>query len=323
MKYAFAGTPEFAAWVLGHLVALGRRPAVVISQPDRPRGRGRKAAAPPVVVEADRLGLGCLQEADINDPAVLARLAAAGVEALVVAGFGQMLRRRLLDSLECLNIHASLLPAYRGAAPIERALAAGEARVGVSIIKMAEGLDDGPWALQSSVSVGLRDDAGSVGRILAVLGACGTDQVMTGLADGTVSWIEQTGIPSYAMKLGPADRLLDTSQEARAVHDQVRSLSPNIGARAQAAGVGLTIWRTWPYGQAELDPVPHPVAVVSGCPGELRIWGERLFVGCASGAVEVLLLQPAGKGTMTAADFLRGYGKRLGERLEPTPSRPE
>jgi len=319
VKYAFAGTPEFSAWVLAHLVALGRRPAVVISQPDRPRGRGRRAAAPPVVVEAERLGLDCLQEADINDPAVVTRLEAAGVGTLVVAGFGQMIRQHLLDSLRCLNVHASLLPAYRGAAPIERALAAGEPSIGVSIMRMMEGLDEGPWALQSSVSVGLRDDAGSVARVLAVLGACGVDQVLTGLADGTVSWTEQRGVPTYAAKLGPADQLLDTFLNARVVHDQVRSLSPGVGARAEAAGMGLKIWRTWPYGEPGLDPALGPAAAVSGDPGRLKIWGDRLFVGCASGMVEVLLIQPAGKGKMPAADFLRGYAKRLGERLELPP----
>ena len=322
MKYAFAGTPEFAASVLRHLVALGRRPALVISQPDRPRGRGRKPAAPPVAVEAGRLGLDCAQEADINDPGVLDRLRGAGVDTLVVAGFGQMLQQRLFDSLMCLNVHASLLPAYRGAAPIERALAAGEQRVGVSIMKMVGGLDEGPWALQSSVSVSLRDDAGSVARVLAALGSCGVDQILTGLADGTVSWTEQQGTPSYAAKLGTAGQILDIAQGATVVHDQVRSLSPDIGARVEVGGMVLKIWRTWPYGQSGLEPVPGPVAVVSGEPGRLRVWGARLFAGCGFGAVEVLLVQPAGKGRMPVADFLRGYGGRLGERLEQPLSRP-
>jgi methionyl-tRNA formyltransferase len=321
VRYAFAGTPEFAAWVLTHLVALDRRPALVISQPDRPRGRGRKTASPPVVVEAERLGLDCLQEPDINDPAVLARLQAAGVEVLVVAGFGQRLQQCLLESLPCLAVHASLLPEYRGAAPIERALAAGEERIGVSIMKIVYGFDEGPWALQRWASMGPRDDAGSVARVLAVLGSCAVDQVLTGLVDGTVSWSEQQGIPTYAGKLREVDQILDTARGARVVHDQVRSLSPHIGARAGVAGMALKIWRTWPYGQPGLDPVPEPVAAISGDPGGLRIWGDRLFVGCATGAVEVLLVQPAGKGKMPAADFLRGYGGRLGERLERPVSR--
>ncbi len=323
MNYAFAGTPEFAAWVLAHLVALGRRPALVISQPDRPRGRGRRTAAPPAVVEAERLGLEYVQETDVNDPAVLDRLQTAGIEALVVAGFGQRLQQPLLDALPCLALHASLLPEYRGAAPIERALAAGEERIGISVIKIVYSFDEGPWALQRSVSVSPRDDAGSVARVLAVLGSCAVDQVLTGLVDGTVSWTEQQGIPTYAGKLCEVDQILDTAREARAVHDQVRSLSPHIGARVEVAGMALKIWRTWPYGQPGMDPVPEPVAVVSGNPGGLGVWDDRLFVGCASGAVEVLLVQPAGRGRMPVADFLRGYGGRLGERLEQPLSRPE
>jgi methionyl-tRNA formyltransferase len=318
VRYAFAGTPEFAAWVLAHLIAIGRRPAVVISQPNRPCGRGQKTAAPPVVINGGRLGFDCLQEPDINHPEAIARLKAVGVEALVVAGFGQMLRSELLESLLCLNVHASLLPAYRGAAPIERALAAGESRVGVSIMKITADLDGGPWASQSSVSVGLRDDSGSIGRVLAVLGACGVDQVLTGLADGTVSWNEQQGVPTYAAKLSAADQILDPSQTAKVVHDQVRSLSPGIGARVVVAGMGVKIWRTWPYDLPGLDPAPEPAGSVSGDAGRLRIRGERLFVGCGAGLVEVLSLQPAGKKTMPAAAFVRGYGKRLGERLEPS-----
>ncbi len=187
------GRPISPPGCLADLAALGRRPVLVVSQPDRPRGRGRKATAPPAVLEADRLGLECLQAEDINDPAVAARLRATGVSTLVVAAFGQILKLPLLESFLCLNVHASLLPAYRGAAPIERALAAGESCTGVSIMRMTEGLDEGPWALQTSVSVGLRDDAGSIGRVLALLGATGIDQVLTGLAEGTVGWTEQQG----------------------------------------------------------------------------------------------------------------------------------
>lgn len=321
MKYAFAGTPRFAAWVLRHLVELDRRPVLVLSQPDRPRGRGRKSAAPPVVMEAQRLGLECAQELDINDPDVLARLRSSGVEALVVAGFGQMLRAKLLDFLPCLNVHASLLPNYRGAAPIERALAAGERSVGVSIMRMVEGLDEGPFALQNRVSVSLRDDAGAISRVLAALGGCGVDQVLTGMADRTVSWTEQEGTPTYAAKLGAADETLDPARDARVVHDQVRSLSPEIGARAGIAGLALKIWRSWPYGLPGLGAVPEAVATVAGEPGRLGVWGDRLFLGCASGAVELLSVQPAGKGKMRVADFLRGYGGRLGERLDGLPAK--
>ena len=316
MNFAFAGTPDFAAWTLAHLDSLGRRPCLVVSQPDRPRGRGRRTTAPAAAVEAERLGLECVQPADINDPAVLERLRDVGASTLVVASFGQIFRQPLLDSLLCLNIHASLLPAYRGAAPIERALAAGETRTGVTIMRVTERLDEGPWALQSAVSLGLRDDAGSVRRSLAVLGAIGVDQVLTGLADGTVTWVEQRGQSIYADKVCAVDCLLDTARGARAVHDQVRSLSPSVGARAVSGDLGLKVWRTWPYGQPGLGAVPDEGAEVAGHPGQLQSAGHRLFVGCTEGAVEILMVQPAGKGKMVVSAFLRGYSRRLGDRLE-------
>lgn len=273
-------------------------------------------AAPAVKLEADRLGLECAQVADINDAAVAARLRTEAISTLVVAAFGQRLGESLLGSLLCLNVHASLLPAYRGAAPIERALAAGEPCLGVSIMRMTAGLDEGPWALQTSVSVGPRDDADSIGRVLAIAGASGIDQVLTGLADGTITWTEQRGIPTYAAKLGPTDCILRLVAGASEVHAQVRSLSPHVGARAASGGVKFKVWRTWPYGEPGLEPVPESALSVSGQPGRLVASGGRLFIGCGRGAVEVLLIQPAGRNAMSASDFVRGYGVRLDYSLE-------
>jgi methionyl-tRNA formyltransferase len=316
VNFAFAGTPEFAAWVLRDLESLGRRPSLVISQSDRPRGRGRRLSPSPAAVEAHRLGVECLRTEDMNSPAVLERLKGDAVSTLVVAAFGQILRKPLLDSLLCMNVHASLLPLFRGAAPIERAVAAGEVFTGVSIMRMMEGLDEGPWALQRSVSMGLHDDAGSVGRILALAGAVGLDQVLSGLADGTVIWTEQQGLVSYAGKVCAEDCVLDTSRGAKAAHDQVRSLSPSIGARAASGGMPFKVWRSWPFGEPGLDPLPTGAEGVAGAPGTLAVAGERLFVGCGGGALEVLTIQPAGKGKMAASAFLRGYHDRLGSRLE-------
>lgn len=313
MEFAFAGTPEFAAWVLSDLAALGRRPCLVISQPDRPRGRGRRAAPPPAVVQAGCLGIPCLQTDDINAPSVAERLGESGAGALVVAAFGQMLRHPLLDSILCLNIHASLLPAYRGAAPVERALAAGEPRTGVSIMRVTDRLDEGPWALQTAVSVGLREDAGALGRSLALLGAVGMTLVLEGLKDGTVTWTEQEGPGSYAEKLIARDCVLDFALGAKQVHDRVRSLSPCLGARAASGGARFKVWRTWPYGQEGSDPAPPGAAAVAGRPGRLRVTGERLFAGCGQGVVEILAVQPNGKSRMSAATFLRGYAGGLGD----------
>ncbi|MBN1629397.1 MAG: methionyl-tRNA formyltransferase [Thermoleophilia bacterium] len=317
MSFAFAGTPEFAAWVLQDLADRGRRPSLVITQPDRPCGRGRRTSPPPVAIEAARLGIDPVQTGDINSPSLLEQLQAASVSTLVVAAFGQLLGRTLLDSLLCLNIHASLLPVYRGAAPIERALAAGDECLGITVMRITERLDEGPMALQKALSVDLHDDAGSVARVLALLGAVGIDQVLTGIADGTVTWTEQSGPSVYAEKLCARDCALQTACGAKAVHDQVRSLSPSLGARASSGGLDLKIWRTWPYGEPGLDPVPHCAQQVAGLSGRLLAREGRLFVGCGSGVVEILVLQPAGKARMTAAAFLRGYSERLRDRLVP------
>jgi methionyl-tRNA formyltransferase len=317
VDFVLAGTPEFASWVLSDLESLGRRPSLVISQPDRPRGRGRRTCAPPAAVVADGLGIECLQAGDINEAPVAERIRKSGASTLVVAAFGQILRRPLLDSFLCLNIHASLLPAYRGAAPIERALAAGESRMGVSIMRITEALDEGPWAVQTSVSVGLREDAGSLRRTLALLGAVGIAHVLDGLSDGTVTWTEQQGPSSYADKLTARDCALDAARGAKAVHDQVRSLSPSVGARAAGGDVGFKVWRTWPYGQPGLETTPDQGALVAGLPGRLLVAGERLFVGCLEGVIEILMVQPTGKNRMPVPAFLRGYGGRLGDRLGP------
>ncbi len=316
MRFAFAGSPEFAAWVLEHLVSLGRRPTLVISRPDRPRGRGLRLAAPMVALTASRLGLDCAQVPDINALAVREQMRAVGVSTLVVASFGQILRRELLDSFLCLNLHASLLPAYRGAAPIERALMAGEAETGITIMRITEVLDAGPWALQTRLSINLSDDAGSVRRALALLGAIGIDQVLTGLEDGTVAWKEQVGPTTYADKLTAVDCLADPRQGAKAFHDRVRALSPRSGLRAVSGQVEFKIWRTWPYGQAGLADVPAAAEAVNGQTGRLLAVGERLFVGCEEGVVEILAVQPSGRPRMTAAAFLRGYRPRLGETLQ-------
>lgn len=315
MNFGFAGTPQFAAWVLHDLVERGRRPSLVITQPDRPCGRGRRATAPPAAVEAAGLGIETIQTTDINSPSLLERLRADSVSTLVVAAFGQLLGRTLLGSLLCLNIHASLLPAYRGAAPIERALAAGEDLVGITVMRITERLDEGPMALQKALSVGLHDDTGSVARVLALLGAIGIDQVLTSLGDGTVTWTEQRGPSTYAEKLCARDCLLDATRGAKTVHDQVRSLSPSVGARVSAGNLELKIWRTRPLGEPGLDPVPQVAEAAAGLPGRLIARDGGLFVGCGSGVVEVLALQPAGKSQMTAAAFLRGYGGRLPDRL--------
>lgn len=328
MKFAFAGTPEFGAQVLRDLLDRHLRPVMVISQPDRPAGRGRTAAAPAVVTAARAAGLAVTQTADINSPAISAALQEAGAECLVVAAFGQLLRADLLSTFLCVNVHASLLPAYRGAAPIVRALMAGEGQTGVSLMRMTAGLDEGPWVLQRRVSITARDDAGTVGRALALLGALAVAEVLEGVDDDTVTWNDQSGASTYAAKVGPSDRVFDPRLDARRLHDRVRALSPGIGCEARSVGgLSLKVWRTWPRevpaaGQTAREAAPDLAPAGEGAqaePGRLTREDGRLFVECGSGRLELLTLQPAGKRPMRTAEFLRGYSTRLGGRLEMPP----
>jgi methionyl-tRNA formyltransferase len=319
VNFAFAGTPQFAAWVLADLIGLGRRPSLVLTQPDRPKGRGLRVCAPAAAQQAGAFGVPHVQACDINSPEMLDTLRAAGVKVLVVASFGQIFQPQLLDAVLCINIHASLLPAYRGAAPIQRALAAGEDRMGVTIMRVTEHLDAGPVALQRSVSVDLRDDAGTVSRLLAMMGAVGVSETLQGLADGTLRWTEQTGLSSYACKLSAEDTVLDTGKTARAVHNQIRSLSPSPGTRAMSGDLEFKILRSWPYGGTGMETVPEPASSAAGIPGMMVAQKGRLFIGCAEGVVEALVVQPAAKARMRTEAFLRGYEGRLLSPLSPVP----
>ncbi len=310
MKFAFAGTPEIGAWVLGDLLARGMRPELVISQPDRPAGRGRHARRPPVVDLAEREGIDCVQTPSINLPDVLERLTRSGAGTLVVAAFGQLLKSELLERFLCLNVHPSLLPLYRGAAPIRRALMDGCNETGVCIMRMSPGLDEGPIAHSRRLSIDLRDDHLSLGRALAFLGALGVEEVLIGAKHDNLEWREQVGEAIYASKLTTADRRLRLDRSARSAHDQVRALAPDIGAETQAGGLRLKILRTWPLGVQGIA-IPAEAEKVAGYPGRVSLTKQRMFVGCGEGALELLELQAAGKRRMGPDEFLRGYLSRV------------
>ncbi len=301
MRIAFAGSPDAAATILRALVEKGVEVAVVVSQPDRPRGRGGKTVPTPVSAEALRLGLALRRPASINDADFLDELAALDVAAVCVVGFGQILRERLLTEWPCLNVHFSVLPAYRGAAPVERALMDGCAETGVTIMRMDAGLDTGPTISVGRIDVAADEDAGSV---LTRLAALGGELLLAALADLDAGRLVTTPQPdegvSHAPKIVPEDLVLDTSATAREIVDRIRALSPHIGLGCVIDGQRFKLWRARPADRADCAE------------GTLSVADGRLFLPCADGAVEILELQPPNRGRMAAADFLRGWRGGLG-----------
>ena len=303
MRVAFAGSPPAAATVLRALVEGGQDIAVVIWQPDRPRGRGGRTVPTPVSAEAERLGLPLRRPASINEPAVLDEFADLGVEAVCVVGFGQILRERLLADWRCLNVHFSILPAYRGAAPVERALMDGCRETGVTIMQMDAGLDTGPTISVGRIAVADDEDAGSVLQRLADAGGDLLLAALDDLARGTLVTTPQPdeGV-SLAPKIGDEDVTLSPQATARQVVDRIRALSPHIGVGCVVDGQRFKLWKARP---AERDDIRE---------GELWVADGRLFMPSADGAVEILELQPPNRNRMRAADFLRGWrgGLELG-----------
>jgi methionyl-tRNA formyltransferase len=292
VRVAFAGTNWWAAEALERLAgAPGLEIAHVISQPDRPAGRGRKPAPPPVALAAVALGLPLAQPERPADALPLLRR--DQVEAVAVVAYGELVPRALLDLLPFVNLHPSALPHWRGAAPIERALMAGDAACAVAAMLLVEALDAGPVAALEQFEVGPDDDAGTVyGRALA-LGLEPFARALRDAGSGGLATVPQVGEATYAAKITAADRLLDASRPARELHDRVRALSPHIGARLLLDGAPHTIWRT---------------RVLAGGPpaGALERDGDALVLGTGADALELRELQPPGGRRMAAADWLRG-----------------
>lgn len=344
MKITFAGTPQFGALVLGALAASRHEIVLVLTQPDRPAGRGRELRMSPVKQLALARGLHVEQPERISTAEFVRHMQSLGVEALTVAAFGQILKPVLLDAMPCINMHGSLLPRYRGAAPVERAIMDGEKETGVSIMKIVPALDSGDVYLRRAVTIREDDDAGSVYEKLAGAGGEALVEVLDSLEAGTLEGEPQDESQvTYAEKIAPGDRAIDWSRPARDIFNQVRALSPHIGAYTNAAGQRLKVWKVALAASREAPAVPGGGGAVTECaaesgeepaveagkmpaaesgeeasaaPGSVTIEGERLFVRTGTGLVEILLLQPEGKRRITAAEFLRGYRQLLdGGRL--------
>ncbi len=297
MRVAFAGTPDFAATILRALVASEHVVGLVISQPNARRGRGRKEKPTPVARLAHDLELPLRQPARISE--VAGEISTH--DALVVAAYGQILRPDTLHAARegAWNVHASLLPKYRGAAPIERVIMAGERETGVTIIKMDEGLDTGPMAMQRSVEIPPDLTGGELAELLAEVGAKAVVEVLDKIAAGKVDLTEQDSLhATYAPKLSDEDLVIRWEVGAREVANLVRALSPHLGARTFHPGIEgpVKIWR------AGIAPDEN----LSLGPGVIRVENHRLLVGCGVGALEVLELQMPGGRRLTAQDYLRG-----------------
>jgi len=301
MRTVFLGTSSFAAAVLERLSASEHRPALVLTRPDRPRGRGRKLGAPPVADTARRLGIELEQPASVNEPAAREPIARARPEAVIVCAFGALVKEPLLSEHELLNVHPSLLPRWRGAAPVERAIMAGDARTGVSIMRLTAGLDSGPVCLTESLPIEPHDTYGSLAERLQSLGG----ELLVGALDLIAggeppAFVEQdeSGV-TYAEKIGSEDRLLDPARPAEELERVVRALHPHIGARLRLLDGGL-------LGVHEARIAADPGVNVPPA-GGLAADGKRLLYGTAQGMLELVRVQPPGGRPMDADAYLRGH----------------
>ena len=294
MRTAYLGTSEFAAAVLERLAASDHRPALVVTRPDRPRGRGRRLAAPPVVEVARALGLELAQPERVNDAEARDRIAAARPDVVVLCAYGALVREPLLSDFELLNVHPSLLPRWRGAAPIERAIEAGDAVTGVSIMRPTAELDAGPICLSAEEPIRPDDDFGSLSRRLAALAG----DLLVDALDRRPDCHEQgeAGV-TFAEKIGPEDRRLDPDRPAAELERRVRALTPHVGAYVDLEGDRLGVRRA----------AVAPGGAAGLVPGALAERDGRLVIGCAEGALELLEVQPPGGRVMTADAWLRGH----------------
>ncbi len=306
MRMVFAGTPAFAARALAALLASGHEVALALTQPERPAGRGLKPVSGAVHKLAEQRGIQTYQPASLGTPEAQARIGAARPEVVVVAAYGLILPQAVLDIAPrgALNIHASLLPRWRGAAPIQHAILAGDRETGITIMQMDAGLDTGPILMQRALAVTADDDAQTLHDRLAELGATLIVTALEALAKGLARVEPQPQVgATYASKIGNHEAVLDWSRAAPELERAIRAFRPAPGARTTLRGEPLKIWSARvAAGQAE------PGSVLEAGPAALRI-------ACGEGALEVLELQRAGGRRLAAGEFLRGFAVRAGERL--------
>jgi methionyl-tRNA formyltransferase len=305
MRLVFLGTPSFAVPTLEAIARAGHEVALVITQPDRPRGRGQTAAPPPVKEAALRLGLEVYQPERVRRPEAVERLRGIGVETMVVVGYGQIIPQNVIDlaPLGIVNVHASLLPKYRGAGPIQWAILNGETRTGVTTMRIDAGLDTGDMLLKAETDIGADENAIELGRRLAVMGA----DLLVQTLDRLPSIAPEKQDPSqatYAPLLKKEDGVVDWSRPAAAIHNQVRALLPWPGAQTTFRGQALHVWRTQKAG---------PGAGGRG-PGE-AVGTRPWVVACGEGTLELIEVQLEGRKRISASDFVNGQRLTENDKL--------
>jgi methionyl-tRNA formyltransferase len=312
MRLAFMGTPAFAVPSLAELVASGHEVVAVYSQPPKPRGRGMKLTPSPVQEFAETLGLPVFTPESMKAPEAIEVFRALDLDAACVVAYGQILKPEVLEAprLGCLNLHGSLLPRWRGAAPIQRAIMARDAETGVQIMQMSEGLDEGPVLLSERLGIRPGDTAASLSERMAHIGAGLWPRALAALERGGGQPVEQVGEPTYAKKISPAEARIDWTRAASEVDAHIRGLSPFPGAWFEVAGED---------GPVRIKALMSGLAEGSATAG--TVLDDALTIACGHGAVRLERVQRPGKAAQSAEDMLRGFAIPVGTVL-PSDSEP-
>ena len=306
MSIVFFGTPTFAVPSLLALLKSGETVSLVVTQSDKAKGRGHTLAAPPVKTAALEAGLPVIQPDRMKDRAFLDALASAKPECIAVVAYGKILPKEILEMprLGCINVHASLLPKYRGAAPISWAIIGGEEKTGVTTMLMDEGLDTGPVLLTREIAIRREDTAGSLGTALSELGASLLVETIRAVRAGSVAPASQSGEATFAPPLKKEDGLIDWKRSADEIFNFVRGMDPWPVAHCRLGNETLRILRTGPLAG-------------EGRPGIIeKADGRQLVVGTGGGLLSIIELQPPGKRPMSAASFLQGRRLMRGQALQ-------
>jgi methionyl-tRNA formyltransferase len=305
MRLVFLGTPAFAVPTLERVVEAGHKVLEVVTQPDRPRGRGQELAPSPVKQSALRLALPVYQPERVRRPEAVEHLRGLGADAMVIVGYGQIIPQSIIDlaPLGIINVHASLLPKYRGAGPIQWAIINGETATGVTTMRIDAGLDTGDMLLKAETEIGPDENAMELGHRLSVMGADLLVETLAGLESGTIVPQKQDASQAtLAPLLKKEDGLIDWTQPAGAIHNRVRGLQPWPGAYTTLRNHTLHVWRT--------SPTPHPEPPTPFFPGRV-VSLKPPRVACGSGTLELLEVQLAGRKRISGAEFVNG--QRLSE----------